>query len=176
MWRAARVTSLHLLLHIASSYLVKKEVIAGKIILLQTQIRHKCFLKLHFVWLNFKKWHVIWRTAWFPPPQLFLKTNDQNMAARHESWQERVWFVQYRRSLGCLQVSGLRPKSVCMTEALLHVAQCSSRVHPSEIYASNSKPKPTLCPPPFTFFPSIRPERVSFTPAGVSVTWQRCMT
>lgn len=24
---------------------------------------------------------------------------------------------------------------------------------------------PTLCPPPFTFFPSIRAERVSFTPA-----------
>lgn len=31
-------------------------------------------------------------------------------------------------------------------------------------YASSSKPKPTLCPPPFMFFPSSRPERVSFTP------------
>lgn len=42
----------------------------------------------------------------------------------------------------------------------------------SYLYASNSKPKPSLCPPPFTFLPSIRPERVSFTPAGMSVTRQ----
>lgn len=32
------------------------------------------------------------------------------------------------------------------------------------LYASSSKPMPTLCPPPFTFFPSTRAERVSFTP------------
>lgn len=37
-------------------------------------------------------------------------------------------------------------------------------------YASSSKPRPILCPPAFTFFPSIRAERVSFTPAGKSVT------
>ena len=37
------------------------------------------------------------------------------------------------------------------------------------LYASSSKPMPTLCPPPFTLFPSIIAERVSFTPAGASV-------
>ena len=39
----------------------------------------------------------------------------------------------------------------------------------SNLYASSSNPNPILCPPPFTFFPSIRPERVSFTPAGIHV-------
>lgn len=33
-------------------------------------------------------------------------------------------------------------------------------------YASSSKPMPTLCPPALKFFPSIRAERVTFTPAG----------
>lgn len=31
-------------------------------------------------------------------------------------------------------------------------------------YASSSKPSPTLCPPALKFFPSMRAERVSFTP------------
>lgn len=37
----------------------------------------------------------------------------------------------------------------------------SSSLHP---YASSSKPMPTLWPPALKFFPSIRAERVSFTP------------
>lgn len=32
------------------------------------------------------------------------------------------------------------------------------------VYASSSKPMPTLCPPALKFFPSIRAERVTFTP------------
>lgn len=38
---------------------------------------------------------------------------------------------------------------------------CSGFSH----YASSSKPIPTLCPPALKFFPSIRAERVTFTPA-----------
>lgn len=34
----------------------------------------------------------------------------------------------------------------------------------SPLYASSSKPMPTLCPPALKFLPSIRAERVTFTP------------
>ena len=35
----------------------------------------------------------------------------------------------------------------------------------SPLYASSSKPMPTLCPPALKFFPSMRAERVTLTPA-----------
>lgn len=42
---------------------------------------------------------------------------------------------------------------------LLVVGSCSL-----PLYASSSKPRPTLCPPVLKFFPSIRADRVTFTP------------
>lgn len=36
-------------------------------------------------------------------------------------------------------------------------------------YASSSKPMPTLCPPALKFFPSIRADRVTFTPANTNL-------
>lgn len=34
------------------------------------------------------------------------------------------------------------------------------------LYASSSKPMPTLCPPALKFFPSIKAERVTLMPEG----------
>lgn len=45
------------------------------------------------------------------------------------------------------------------------------------LHASSSKPMPTLCPPALKFLPSIRAERVTFTPADAqkrSLRWVKC--
>lgn len=41
----------------------------------------------------------------------------------------------------------------------------------SPVYASSSKPMPTLCPPALKFFPSIRAERVTLTPADTEYSF-----
>lgn len=48
-------------------------------------------------------------------------------------------------------------------------------------YASSSKPMPTLCPPALKFFPSMRADRVTFTPAETqnrvsAFVWRRFKT
>ncbi len=98
---------------------------------------------------------------------------------------EAAWGFRDKAKEGVRVCTGLRGKMcVRVTEwtsvvfphlglffiLLLCCFPLSLSVLPSNLYASSSKPNPTLCPPPFTFLPSIRPERVSFTPAGKSVT------
>lgn len=94
---------------------------------------------------------------------------------------EAVWGLRVKAKECVHMCVGLRGK-MCLYASLSGPLWCfhiwalysspvllSSSVLPSNLYASSSNPNPILCPPPFTFFPSIRPERVSFTPAGIRV-------
>lgn len=65
---------------------------------------------MHFVWSDLTKWHVICQ---FPPT--FLKTYAQNIAARHKSWQNGVWFSAVQEVLEMF--AGVRIKAKeCMLE------------------------------------------------------------
>lgn len=60
----------------------------------------------------------------FPPNFLENKCSEHGCQAQVMAGWCLVWYST-EGSLRRLQVSALRPKSVCMTEAVLHVAQCT---------------------------------------------------
>ena len=79
-----------------------------------------------------------------------------------------VWGSPERRRRGCGQSTSVcgcvdEDRTVCGVVVLGFSLLMGLSSPP---YASSSKPMPTLCPPALKFFPSIRAERVTFTPAG----------